>query len=46
MLWKMQCFTSQSMGHTNHKFPTGMFQLHKVTVFVVVVAVVVVVIYF
>ena len=21
MLWKMQCFTLQSMGLTNHKFP-------------------------
>ena len=21
MLWKMQCFALQSMGHTNHKFP-------------------------
>ena len=21
MLWKMWCYTLQSMGHTNHKFP-------------------------
>ena len=21
MLWKKRCFTLQSMGHTNHKFP-------------------------
>ena len=21
MLWKMKCFTLQSMGRTNHKFP-------------------------
>ena len=21
MLWKMQCFTLQSVGRTNHKFP-------------------------
>ena len=31
MPWKMQCFTLQSMGHTNHKFPVyahGNVQTH------------------